>query len=73
MTGLFNGTLAFILLALIEFFLLIRKGVTEFSLMFLNGEVLGIGALIFFVLGFVLGPEKMANLWGKIFRTNQPR
>ena len=69
--GLFNGVIAFALIALIEFFLAIRKGVTESSLIFLNGDAIWFGAFVFFILGFILGPDKMANIWGAIFGTNK--
>jgi len=69
--GAFNGFLAFILIGVIEFYMLARRGGSEGIQALLSGHYLWLGAIVFFVLGFVLGPKKMANLWGKIFGTNK--
>jgi hypothetical protein len=72
--GFFNGVVAFIVIVLIQtvlFFKGSHKGGTETGILFLSSPVLWYGSLIFSLLGFILGPTKMANLWGKIFGTNK--
>ena len=72
--GLFDGVVAFIVIVLIQtvlFFKGSHKGGTETGVLFLSSPVLWYGSLIFSLLGFMLGPTKMANLWGKIFGANK--
>jgi hypothetical protein len=72
--GFFNGVVGFILILLVQtvfFFKGAHRGGSETGMLFVSSPVLWYGSVIFFVLGFILGPTKMANLWGKIFGTNK--
>jgi len=49
------------------------KGGVETGMLFISSPILWFGSLTFFVLGVILGPSRMANLWGMIFGTNRKK
>ena len=71
-TGLISGTLGFIIFSLIQFMLAVRvfpKYANEDIFMDIRyGASFG---LTLFLVGFLLGSERMAYLLGGLFRTNR--
>jgi len=75
-SGFLHGLIAFIVIALFQGFWFLKsagKGGVETGMLFISSPILWFGSLTFFVLGVILGPSRMANLWGMIFGTNRKK
>ena len=75
-SALINTVVSFVVVGLIQlvlFFKAGKRGGTETGLLFISSDLLWLSCILFGILGFILGPNKMADIWGAIFGTNKQR